>query len=276
MTPMRRAALVLTVLAAAVAGCGGEARESESRRDAATGAETRATGQRSTAGAGSLAQRSWPAPSRCVAGATRSYADRGVAAVLRRATVAFRAPGRRPLASFGRLNVNGVPTTFRVLEARLGADCRPAWYRVQVPVRPNGAEGWIRASTARTYSVDYRIHVDLSDRRVTVYRDGEVLVRTPAAIGRPETPTPTGSYYVNQRLLAADPAGPWGPGGIGISAYSPTLHDWPQGGPIAIHGTNRPETIGHVASNGCLRIDNAVLERLIHVVPDGTPVHIRA
>jgi lipoprotein-anchoring transpeptidase ErfK/SrfK len=53
------------------------------------------------------------------------------------------------------------------------------------------------------------------------------------------------------------------------------LVDWPQGGPIAIHGTNEPATIGQAASHGCLRIDNAVLERLIHVVPDGTPDRIR-
>jgi lipoprotein-anchoring transpeptidase ErfK/SrfK len=109
-----------------------------------------------------------------------------------------------------------------------------------------------------------------------VYRGGNAIVSTRTAIGRPETPTPTGSYYVNQRLLAADRKGPWGPGGIGISAFSPTLVDWPQGGPIAIHGTNRPESIGQVASNGCLRIANGILERLIHLVPEGTPVRIRA
>jgi lipoprotein-anchoring transpeptidase ErfK/SrfK len=191
-------------------------------------------------------------------------------------TVAFRQPGRIPLARFDRVNVNGVTMTFRVLEARLDADCRPSWYRVQLPVRPNGSEGWIRASTVRRYAVDYRIVVDLSERLITVYRGGEVVVRTPTAIGRPETPTPTGNYYVNQRLLAADASGPWGPGGIGISAFSPTLRHWAQGGPIAIHGTNEPESIGQVASNGCLRIDNAVLEQLIHAVPDGTPVRIRA
>ena len=95
------------------------------------------------------------------------------------------------------------------------------------------------------------------------------------AVGRPETPTPTGSYYVNQRLLAADPSGPWGPGGIGISAFSPVLVDWPQGGPIAIHGTDEPWTIGRAVSHGCLRIDNNVLARLIRLVPDGTPVRIR-
>ena len=271
---MPRVALMLTVVAAVVAGCGGEARENGPEPASSPGLAPRERPVGMTPGVASASRD--PAPVRCEAGARRSYAERGVAAVLRRPTIAFRAPGRLALASFGPVNANGVPTTFRVLEARLGADCRPSWYRVQLPIRPNGAQGWVHAGAVRRYAVDFRIVVDLSDRMITVYRDGDVVVRTRTAIGRPETPTPTGSYYVNQRLLAEDPTGPWGPGGIGISAFSPTLVDWPQGGPIAIHGTNRPETIGEVASNGCLRIENAVLERLIHVVPDGTPVRIRA
>jgi len=189
---------------------------------------------------------------------------------------AYRSPAGPLLARFDRINANGVPTTFRVLGARLGSDCRPAWYRVQLPIRPNGVTGWVEADAVRRYTVDHRIVVDLSERRVTVYRDGAIVATAATAIGRADTPTPTGSFYVNQRLLASDPAGPWGPGGIGISAFSPVLTGWAQGGPIAIHGTNRPETIGHAASNGCLRIDNGLLKRLIHEIPDGTPVTIRA
>ena len=270
---MPRLALVLTVLAAFVAGCGGEAREDEA---AAPREAPPATASPSGSRTPSSEAVPAPSPARCELGSSRSYAGRGVAAVALGPTVAFRKPGRVAVARFERLNVNRVPTTFRVLEARLGPDCRPSWYRVQLPIRPNGAEGWIRSSALRRYAVEYRIDVDLSDRLITVYRNGGVVVRTRTAIGRPETPTPTGSFYVNQRLLAADPSGPWGPGGIGISAFSPTLPDWPQGGPIAIHGTNRPESIGQVMSNGCLRIDNAVLDELIHAVPDGTPVRIRA
>ena len=263
---MRGLALVLTLVAAVAVGCGDEAGDGPST------APSRVTAP-SEDGAPVATQA--PRPARCEAGAKRSYAEHGVAAVLLRPTVAFRSPGKLAVASFEKLNDNGVPMTFRVLEARLGADCRPNWYRVQLPVRPNGTEAWIHANTVRRYAVDFRIVVDLSERQITVYRDGDVVVRTRTAIGRPETPTPTGSFYVNQRLLAADPTGPWGPGGIGISAFSPTLVNWPQGGPIAIHGTNRPESIGQVTSNGCLRIDNVVLKRLIHTVPEGTPVRIR-
>ena len=146
---------------------------------------------------------------------------------------------------FGLRNVNGVPTTFRVLGARLGADCRPAWYRVQLPIRPNGARGWIPASAVRRYVVDYRIVVDLSDRVVTVFQAGQ-RVRSHGA-PRSDGPTPRprrAASTSTSGCCRADPSGPFGPGGIGISAFSPVLTGWAQGGPIAIHGTNQPASIG--------------------------------
>ncbi len=267
MVTMRGVVLLLALASAAalVAGCGGRSTDAAEATPPAPQTARPTVPERSPS----------PRVDRCHAGQSRSYVERGVALVLRRPAVAYRAPGGPVMAHFDRVNVNGVPTTFRALEARLDARCRATWYRVQLPIRPNGARGWVEAADVRSYTVDFRILVDLSDRRITVFRGSAVLVRVAAAVGRPETPTPTGSYYVNQRLLAADPTGPWGPGGIGISAFSPVLVDWPQGGPIAIHGTNEPATIGQAASHGCLRIDNAVLERLIQVVPDGTPVRIR-
>ena len=88
------------------------------------------------------------------------------------------------------------------------------------------------------------------------------MFSTPVAVGSRATPTPTGRYYVNQRLIPQDPRGPFGPAAIGISAYSNVLTGWTQGGPIAIHGTNEPWSIGHAVSNGCIRVPNVVLRRL--------------
>ncbi|MEX2109129.1 MAG: L,D-transpeptidase [Gemmatimonadaceae bacterium] len=42
----------------------------------------------------------------------------------------------------------------------------------------------------------------------------------------------------------------------------------------AIHGTNKPETIGRSVSHGCVRMRNADIERLYPMVPVGTPVYI--
>jgi len=187
---------------------------------------------------------------------------------------------RRTLASVERVrfatrNVNGVASVFAVIAARLDASCRTSHYKVQLPIRPNGATGWLRASDVRLHAVRTRIAVDLSQRRITLFRDGRAILITKAVIGAPSTPTPTGRFYVNQRLLAANPLGGYGPGAVGISAFSPVLLNWPQGGPIAIHGTDAPSLIGTAVSHGCLRIHNSDARRLLRLAEEGTPVEIR-
>jgi lipoprotein-anchoring transpeptidase ErfK/SrfK len=54
------------------------------------------------------------------------------------------------------------------------------------------------------------------------------------------------------------------------------LTNWAQGGPIAIHGTNDPSSIGRSVTNGCLRIPNDLLVRMFQSNPEGTPVLVRA
>jgi lipoprotein-anchoring transpeptidase ErfK/SrfK len=198
-----------------------------------------------------------------------------VAAIVHSGAVAYRRPGSKPFARFGRLNVNGFPTVFRVLAVVRAANCTARWYRVQLPIKPNGVTGYVRAAAVGVGPVRSRVVVDVSAKRLTLYRRGRPVLRAPVAVGSPATPTPLGRYYVNQRLIPPDPGGPYGPAAIGISAYSTVLTGWTQGGPIAIHGTNEPWSIGHAVSNGCIRVHNDVLRRLFKVTPAGTPVVIR-
>jgi lipoprotein-anchoring transpeptidase ErfK/SrfK len=197
-----------------------------------------------------------------------------VAAVVVSHARAYRRPGRRPFASFGRLNVNRYPTTFHVLDVVRRRDCRAGWYRVQLPIRPNGVTGFIRAHAVEVGRVRTRILVDLSARKLTLFRRGRPVLQTTVAIGSRATPTPTGRYYVNQRLLPADSSGPYGPAALGVSAFSNVLTGWTQGGPIGIHGTNEPWSIGRAVSNGCIRLRNPVLKRLFAQTRAGTPVII--
>jgi lipoprotein-anchoring transpeptidase ErfK/SrfK len=154
------------------------------------------------------------------------------------------------------------------------ADCTPSWYRVQLPVKPNGKTGFVRARALVVETVPTRIVVDVSRRRLTFFRSGRRVLTATVAVGSPSTPTPTGRFYVNQRLVPADVHGPFGPGAIGISAFSNVLTGWTQGGPVAIHGTNEPWSIGHAVSNGCIRLPNATLGRLFRETLAGTPVII--
>jgi lipoprotein-anchoring transpeptidase ErfK/SrfK len=213
----------------------------------------------------------------CRAGVERPLGSQRLtyAAVVFRQARAYRKPGRRAFASFGRLNQNGFPTVFSVQTVMQSRDCRPTWYRVQLPLRPNGVTGYVPAAQVRVDTVRTRIVVDISSRELTFVRKGRQVLRTAVAVGSNATPTPTGRYYVNQRLIPADTSGPFGPGAIGISAFSNVLTGWTQGGPVAIHGTNEPWSIGRAVSNGCIRVRNPVLRRLFASTPAGTPVLIR-
>lgn len=196
--------------------------------------------------------------------------------VVKTSATAFRSPRQAPFARFGRVNVNGYRTLFAIREVLNGEACRPSWYRVQLPIHPNGVTGWVQAPRLDIGRVSTRIAVDLSKRRLTLFRAGEPVLRVRVAIGKPSTPTPRGEFYVNQKLRSRNRTGPFGPAALGISAYSNVLTGWTQGGPIAVHGTNRPDSIGRAASTGCLRVTNSVMRRLFAVVPAGTPVSIRA
>ena len=212
----------------------------------------------------------------CPAGLEQPVGDDRVAyaARVRTRAVAYRKAGQHPLASFGKVNVNDYPTVFGVLGSVGGKGCKVTWYRVELPMRPNGTIGYVRAADVEVERVETRLEIDLSKRQLTLYRSGRAAMRTTVAIGKAATPTPVGRFYVNQLLLPADPSGPYGPAAIGVSAFSNVLTGWAQGGPIAIHGTNEPWLIGRPVSHGCIRMSNAAIVRLFPQVVAGTPVII--
>ena len=214
---------------------------------------------------------------RCKPGLRRLGSIRvAYAGVARRPLRAYRRPGHAAFARFGLQNLNGVANVFGIRGAVVNRSCRATWYHVQLPMRPNGATGYVRAGALWVTRVRTRIEVDVSARRLTFFRRGREVLHARVAVGSGATPTPIGRFYVNQRLIPSNPAGPYGPGAIGISAFSNVLTGWTQGGPVAIHGTNEPWSIGHAVSNGCIRVPNPVLRRLWAAAPVGTPILIRA
>jgi lipoprotein-anchoring transpeptidase ErfK/SrfK len=62
---------------------------------------------------------------------------------------------------------------------------------------------------------------------------------------------------------------------FGTSARSPTLTDWPAGGFVGIHGTDRPDLLPGRVSHGCVRMRNDDILRLADLLPVGTPLTIR-
>jgi len=189
--------------------------------------------------------------------------------------VAYNRPSGVVVARFGTKNVNGYPTVFGIVGAVVRPNCSPRWYRVQLPKKPNGRTAFVRARALRVETVSTRIVIEVSKRRLTLYRNAKPVLTATVAVGSPSTPTPIGRFYVNQRLVPTEPGGPFGPGAIGISAFSNVLTGWTQGGPVAIHGTNEPWSIGHAVSNGCIRLPNATLLKVFRETLAGTPVIIR-
>ncbi len=272
-----RVAILAFVLALAAAGCGSSERTAEPAREPRTPPSPPPRATEPPPSIVAPAEPVEPEPAGCKGDVHGLGGDRlAYAAVAERETVAFDAPEGRRIATFGLRNENGHLMVFGVRRVVLGKDCKIHWYRVRLPMRPNGSEGYVHADDVRLVRVPTRIFVDLSERKLVLYRKGEPILTATVAIGAPGTPTPTGRYYVNQRLIASDPAGPWGPGAVGISAFSDVLQEWIQGGPIAIHGTNDPSSIGQAVSHGCIRLPNDVLRRVFEIADSGTPVIITA
>ncbi len=154
-------------------------------------------------------------------------------------------------------------------------DRTPGWLEVQLPIRPNGSTGWIHADGVEQRSVTLAVHVDLAARRLVVTDEGRVVVDTPVAVGAGGTPTPTGTFFVVDKLETGRPDGPYGPFAFGLSAHSDVLTEFAGGdGQVGIHGTADPSSIGNAVSNGCVRVPNEVAVLLDGLLPLGTPVTV--
>ena len=168
------------------------------------------------------------------------------------------------------------PTTeFGTTRVVLVVRRRGAWLKVRLPERPNGSTGWVLARDVELRSVTDAVVVDLTSRTLIWRRGGKRLFETTIAIGAPDTPTPTGHFYVTDLLDTPD-GGAYGSYAIGLAAHSDTLSEFGGGdGQIGVHGTNDPSSIGQSVSHGCVRVPNDVIVQLATSVPLGTPVTIR-
>lgn len=151
-----------------------------------------------------------------------------------------------------------------------------AWVRVQLPVRPNGTSGWVRSSDVSVEEISARVEVDLASRMITTWLDGEVLMQTSVAVGSEANPTPTGVFFITDKVDTGNDDSAYGPFALGLSGYSDTLTEFAGGdGQIGIHGTNVPGSIGQAVSHGCVRLPNHLIAILAAELPLGTPVIVK-
>jgi lipoprotein-anchoring transpeptidase ErfK/SrfK len=120
--------------------------------------------------------------------------------------------------------------------------------------------------------------VSLPDRKLAVLdgNNGEVLATFPIAVGAAVSPSPTGefqivsrvanpTYYHAGKVIPSGKENPLGTRWLGLSQKG-----------YGIHGTNAPNSVGHAASHGCIRLRNRDIERLFTMLRVGDTVVIRA
>jgi len=148
----------------------------------------------------------------------------------------------------------------------------------------------IASAEARPDVVSYRgdyapgtIVVRTKERRLYLIVDQDRAIRYPVGVGKagkqwsgtaridgkyskPAWAPPADVKHDNPRIPDVIPGGsPSNPMGVAAMTLS-------GGGQYAIHGTNRPESIGHFVSYGCIRMYNADISDLYQRVSVGTPV----
>ena len=181
-------------------------------------------------------------------------------------------------ARFGRVEatrpLTGAGTVLPVVGHRTGSDGLE-WLQVRVPGRPNGRTGWIRRRGTAGSKTRWHIVVDTSLRRVSVFESGRRARTFKAVVGTPSTPTPHGSFFVEEaiQLRASDVGAPFA---LALSARSNVLQQFAGGpGQIGLHGlANVGGTLGTAASHGCVRLDNDAMRWLVLRIGPGVPVTI--
>jgi lipoprotein-anchoring transpeptidase ErfK/SrfK len=118
------------------------------------------------------------------------------------------------------------------------------------------------------------IVVSLEDRKLALLEDGQVKKVYTVAVGKPTTPSPSGTFTIARRVknptyshngktVLPGPGNPVGTRWMGLSVKG-----------YGIHGTNEPKSIGKAASHGCIRMAQKDLEEMYELVSVGETVEL--
>lgn len=122
--------------------------------------------------------------------------------------------------------------------------------------------------------------VDLSDRQVTLYQNGQPQVSYPIAIGKAGWETPSGEFKVLSMQENPTWQNPLTGETITNPAESPLgsrwIAFWTDGRHlVGFHGTNQTELIGQAVSHGCIRMRDPDIQAMFSQVAIGTPVRVQ-
>lgn len=136
-----------------------------------------------------------------------------------------------------------------------------AFEEVMTKAFPEVVDDAVSASDDVQVSRDYRMTINLPERRLFLYEKGKLIKTYPVAVGSNRYRTPIGPRYLSNITW-----NPWW--------YPPPYSDWAKdakptppgpnnplgrvkmslGGDIFLHATNKEYTVGSPASHGCMRM----------------------
>jgi len=133
------------------------------------------------------------------------------------------------------------------------------------------------APAATPAALPVKLVLRLRERRVYVYRGDRAETSYPVAIGKPSTPTPTGTFRVFQMIKDPIWRNPWTgqvtrPGANSALGLRWIGFNQLSNGIIGFHGTPTVNSIGRAASNGCVRMRNEHVVELFEKVHMGATV----
>lgn len=199
----------------------------------------------------------------------RPNSPRFVTAYLPKGGGLYAEPGGKRIASLDPTTSFGSPQVLAVVK-RQGA-----WLNVISSELANNRTGWVRAQGAHLGESRWQLRLDRSGRRLTVLKAGKVVLRTAVAVGRPDTPTPLGTFAVTDKLRLKGYS-PYGCCVLALSGKQETkLDNWSGGDRLALHATPDESAIGQAVSHGCIRAPTDVMKRLLSKIPLGTRMVVR-
>src|SRR5208283_4674575 len=119
-----------------------------------------------------------------------------------------------------------------------------------------------------------RLIVNISARKIALVEDGKVVKVYPVAVGKNSTPSPRGTFHIASHVV--NPTYSHAGKVVGPGPANPVGTRWMSLGykGYGLHGTNHPESIGHAASHGCIRMRNHDVEELFELVRVGDEVEL--
>lgn len=147
----------------------------------------------------------------------------------------------------------------------------------------NGYTGWcskqyLSNTTKQSKTFINKIVVNRSKHKMYCYSNGTLIRTLDCAVGKPSTPTPTGTckivkkivnpYYSKGNIQGGSSKNPLGRRWMGLNINGT------YGGTYGIHGNNNESSIGKSISNGCIRLHNIDAEWLFNLVTENKTIVI--